>query len=222
MNNKLLQTQKNAVLAILQESGVNPLEFKFKEPGKVEPFTVLSHISSAYWFKFGQEIVSFSPAEETHDEFVSNLTWEEKILWLRHWLVNLKREVQAPDMWAALAQEREMLGAEPAGGVNTPFSAEEQAQAKRAIEEIRVYITTTYTLDPKPLAEVNRKLDYLIDAATRLGRIDWKNIFWGTLFGVAAQHLLSSGPGLHDLFGIAGHLIHQLLGGGMPLPPLLH
>lgn len=78
-----------------------------------------------------------------------------------------------------------------------------------------------HSLSPEPLATVNRKLDYLIEASTRLGRIDWKNIFVGSLVGLALQQLIPAGPALGELFRVAGHLLRNVLG-GLTSPPLLH
>ena len=51
----------------------------------------------------------------------------------------------APYLWASLPQENELLSIDPAEAVNTPFTADEQVQIKKTIEEIRAYITSTYT-----------------------------------------------------------------------------
>lgn len=110
---------------------------------------------------------------------------------------------------------------ESAEADNTPLNAEERVQIKRVIEEIRIYITTTSTLGAEPLAKINRKLDYLIDASERVGRKDLKVLFLGILCTFVYEGLIPSGPDLRELFGIAGHLLRQVLGGGMS-PPLLH
>jgi len=104
---------------------------------------------------------------------------------------------------------------------NTPFSAKEQVQVKRAIEEIRVYIRSTYSLASEPLATVNRKLDYLIDASIRLSRKDWKIICVGILVTLAIPQLTPSGPSVHELFAFAWHLVRHVLG-GVTSHPLLH
>lgn len=49
----------------------------------------------------------------------------------------------------------------------------------------------TYLLDAgvtgNTLAEVNGRLDYLVEAAKRSGRMDWMNIAFSVLFGIATQ-----------------------------------
>lgn len=228
---RLLQSQKNEVFAKITAAGLDPLDFNFEEQRKEERAFAgrteillahrLVHTPSEYAFRFGENWVSYSPGAEAIEELTENLNWAQKMWAVERWLTYLKREINAPDLWASLAQERELLGTEPVGAVNAPFNAEEQAQIKLAIDEIRVYITSTYSLASEPLAKVNRKLDYLIDASTRLGRIDWKNIFVGALLSLALQQLSPSGPGLRELFAAAGHLLRYVLGGVIS-PPLLH
>jgi hypothetical protein len=215
----LLQSQRNDVLLTVRESGINPLEFQLLEEAHLYPKLV--HTPSVFFYQFGTSHVVFSPGAETQQQEVDKLKWVGKLELLSIWLTYLQREINAPDLWASLAQERELLGAEPAGAVNTPFTADEQVHIKRTIEEIRVYITSTYSLAGEPLAKVNRKLDYLIDAATRLGRIDWKNIFVGALVSLILQQVIPSGSGFQELIGVAGHLLRHVLGGVMSLP-LIH
>ena len=223
----LLRSQQNAVLLMIKESGLSRHEFELIDPYKASPrgtrfITRLVHIPSGFWFHFGERSVSFSPGKEAQqDDHTDQDVWNGKIWFVGRWLEFLKREIEAPDLWASLAQDQEMLGAEPPEAVNTPFSAEEQVQVKRAIEEIRVYISATYSLASEPLATVNRKLDYLIDASTRLGRIDWKNILVAALITLALERVIPSGPGLRELLGTAWHLLRHVLSGVIS-PPLLY
>jgi hypothetical protein len=104
---------------------------------------------------------------------------------------------------------------------NTPFNSEEQVRVNQAVEEVRAYICSTYSLSSEPLAKVNRKLDYLIDTSTRLGRKDWTIMCVGILVSLAIPQLTPSGPGVRELFAVAWNLIRHVLGGVIS-PPLLH
>ena len=139
---------------------------------------------------------------------------------LGFWLEYLKREVEAPDLWASLAQEQEMLGVEPAEAVNTPFNAEEQAQIKQGVDQLRSYLTDTYSLAGENLRVVNAKLDYLIGASKELGRVHWKDIFISTVISIAWQLALPA-PGFHDMFRFAGQILRHVLGPLTSLP-LIH
>lgn len=229
---RLLQSQKNEVVSTIIAAGLDPLVFRFEEQkakeerGFVGPivtifFNRLVHIPSKYGLLFGEDIVVYRPGAEAIEEVEKRLNWTGKVEAVERWLTYLKREINEPDLWASLAQERELLASEPMGAVNAPFNAEEQSQIRRAIDEIRVYITSTYSLASEPLAKVNGKLDYLIDASTRIGRIDWKNIFVGALVGLVLQQLIP-GSGFQDLIGVASHLLRRVLGGVISSPPLLH
>ena len=224
---RLLKSQKNEVFLLIQEAGLSPFEFGLEECTEENENGVefhshrLVHKPSTYALTFGEGFVTYSPGAKRLTSWEARPNWSGMLEAVQRWLGYLKREVEAPDLWAALAEEQELLGAEPAEAVNTPFNAEEQVQVKRAIEEIRVYITATHTLEAEPLAEINRKLDYLIDASTRLGRKDWKIICVGILVTLAISQLTPSGPGVRELFAIAWHLLRHVLGSVIS-PPLLH
>ena len=67
-----------------------------------------------------------TPGSESIEQTDDNLIWAGKRAALRMWLGNIKREIDAPDLWASFSQEDELLSLEPTEAVNTPFSPEEQ------------------------------------------------------------------------------------------------
>jgi hypothetical protein len=123
--------------------------------------------------------------------------------------------------WGSTSSSTSDFENDPTEGDNSPFNAEEQVRVKLAVEEIRVYIRSTYSLPSEPLAKVNRKLDYLIDASTRIGRKDWTIMCVGILVSLAIPQLTPSGPGVRELFAVAWNLVRHVLGGVIS-PPLLH
>lgn len=225
-DHRLLKAQRNEVLILVKQADLDPMDFAWEESEQPEDgatlrFHRLVHKPSSYACIFGKGFVEYSPGPNSQESFEMHPDWIDRLAGVNRWLSYLKREVETPDLWASLAQEKEMLGAEPVEAVNTTFNAEEQVQIKQAIEEIRVYISATYSLASEPLATVNRKLDYLIDASKRLGRIDWKNIFVAALITLALERVIPSGSGLRELFGFAGNLLRHVLSGVIS-PPLLH
>jgi hypothetical protein len=150
----LLQTQKNEVILIIKESWMNPLEFQLIEGRGWLPKVL--HTPSGFDFVFSGDSILCSPGAEKVRQEVSRLNWLGKSEMLRNWLTYLKREIETPDLWASLSQAQELLSSESTEAVNTPFTVDEQVQIKKTIEEIRVYITSTYSLSSEPLVKVNR------------------------------------------------------------------
>lgn len=125
---------------------------------------------------------------------------------------NLKREIDAPDLWRSLAEERAFLdSSEPFADDNTQFTETERKQIKLGIEELRSYITKTQTLNEENARKVNARLDYLISASEQLGRIHWKDIFVGTLISIAWQLALPD-PGFHDFISFGWRIFRHLFG----------
>lgn len=218
MKDGLLQSQKNEVFLAIREAGMDPAQFKLHE--RADFYPQLVHEPSRYSFAFGPDYASFNPGSETQSQVVNKLNWTGKLSILRLWFTYMQREIEAPDLWGSLAEERELMGAEPTEAVNTPFSKEEQGKIRLAVDEIRAYITKAQSLSEDNLRRVNVKLDYLIDASEHLGRVHWKDIFVSTLIGIAWQLALPA-PGFRDLLSFAWQILRQVLGSVLS-PPLLH
>lgn len=67
-----------------------------------------------------------------------------------------------------------------------PFTPAEQAQIVHRIDAARTYLIDA-GVSEEALAEAHEKLDYLVEAAKRSGRMVWVNIAFSVLFGIATQ-----------------------------------
>lgn len=223
---RLLKSQKNEVFLLIQEAGLSPFEFGLEECTEENENGVkfhshrLVHKPSTYALTFGEGFVTYSPGAKRPTSWEARPNWSGMLEAVQRWLGYLKREVEAPDLWAALAEEQELLHAETSEGLNTPFNAEEQAQIKQGVDQLRTYLTNTYSLAGENLRVVNAKLDYLIGASKELGRVHWKDIFVSTVIGIAWQLALPA-PGFHDMFRFAGQILRHVLSPLTSLP-LIH
>lgn len=103
---------------------------------------------------------------------------------ISNWLDEVKRDVETPDLWADLQGEAELLGvAYDEDTENTPFTPEEKKKITHEFSEFAVYAQRTYSLSAGQMNVLNAKLDYLIKATDRLGRIDWRNALVGVIMG---------------------------------------
>lgn len=99
------------------------------------------------------------------------------------WLSYLRREVEAPDLWALAREGLTLFAVSGEPGRNDPFTAAEQANIAVAIERVRAYLMRA-GVSGEPLAAANGKLDYLVEASRRSGRFDWANIAFSVVFNI--------------------------------------
>lgn len=100
------------------------------------------------------------------------------------WLADVKRDLETPDLWAELQQEAELLGkVTDEVSENTPFTLNEQKEIARRLKELAETTKRTHSLSAQQMRVLDTKLSYLINAASRLGRIDWRNAFVGAIIG---------------------------------------
>lgn len=137
---------------------------------------------------------------------------------LIEWAERARAEHEAPDLWAELQQQRELMTGVPEALENTRFTAEERAQIETTLNEAKAYLRSTYELRPAQYEAIEAQLDYLIEASERIGRTDWRGLLVGTLLGLVVQAIVPPEPIRQVMFivlrGLAG------LFGGDAIPEL--
>jgi hypothetical protein len=131
----------------------------------------------------------------------------------------MSQELTAPDLWAELAAQQEALGAgEPALVENTPFTEEERKVIEARLAEAMEYVRQTHELSAEQHAALKDRLDYLVEAADRLPRLDWRNALLGVLFGQVVQAILPAEV-VRDVVVTLGRTLGPLFGVEMPELP---
>jgi len=97
-----------------------------------------------------------------------------------NWLQILQREVGQPNLWAGILDAD--LPSSPSS--NAPLTADEVEYVRGQIDSARKYLHGQ-NLDKQTLDSVNKKLDYLVGASKRMGRIDWRTLAIGTVVEIA-------------------------------------
>jgi hypothetical protein len=158
---ELLTTQRNDVLAAITDSGLNPVEFEWGEvmsdvtPGIFESsYTVQSllHVPTGAAFVFdidssrADHYAIFYPGTQGPTEKINAGEWHIELGYVQRWLTHVKREHDAPDLWAEIQQRRELIAGDPTGAENSPFTPEEQGQIATQLREISEYVRRTYDL----------------------------------------------------------------------------
>lgn len=147
-------------------------------------------------------------------------TWGRVEELVQRWAADVKKDVDTPDLWAELEQQQELLGATDVEAVeNTPFSPEEQRLIAEQFAEIKKYLRQTQELSEEQFRRLEAQLDYLVDAASRMRRFDWRNAVVGALLGQVLRSVLP-GETVRDVLGMLGRGLGGLFGVDIPeLPP---
>lgn len=192
---RLTKTEKNGVHKLVVAQGFDPADFEWSEQTTQDPVvgrgvywsSVLTHFPTGYYFRFGggtyewslgetQRVDSWSRPEHEHERF--NL--------VSGWLGRVRREYDAPDLWAMALEDRNFLqAASGLEGANTEFSSDERTYISARLDAIRDFV-----LDSADLANEQRELiaaqfEYVKEATNRLGRTDWKAVLVGAFFTIA-------------------------------------
>jgi hypothetical protein len=217
---ELEKWKRNAVYEAIQAAELDPRDFEWE--GDVGHIT-LTYVPTRAFFIFdgdpGHYFGRYEAGEGPPWPY-EVYSWQSLIPRVERWLGEVKRDLETPDLWAELQQERELLGGRLDDAVqNTPFTPEEQAQIAKQLRELKEHVKTTYSLSENELAALDSRLNYLEDAAGRLPRIDWRNLLVGTMLTLIVTALLPP-EAVRAILLIALHgLDHLFGGGGTPLAP---
>lgn len=231
-SHNLTRTQKNAVLGLIRDIGLDPAEFVWDEDysdvvqvslrQQRPTVEILSHGPTNYWFKFGIDERGslwsvFYPGSEGPKDRAHSGSWEQVRNRARQSLEQVREEYEAPDMWAALEEQHGLL----TGGAveNSAFNQDERGQIEAHLTEAKAYARANLELEPSQLDRIEATLDYLIEVAPRSRRIEWRNIVVGSL---VAQVIEAAIPvaAIQNLWAFLFHGLAGLFGGGSGTPEL--
>lgn len=228
----LLPSQRRELFDLIRDAGFDPHEFELSDDGRTGhtgQFAEIVHPSTGYYVRIRTAgdfegtgwLVDLFPATETRTASTIAGPWQEvPLVAVRHWLELLARELDAgEDPWEQIKRERQIVAAEPDAVENTPFDGAERAAISVQLEEIKEFLRSTGSLEQAQLAAIERRLDYLEDAAGRLGRVDWRNTFVGVMLGLVVEAIAP--PELvREVISLALRGLGHLFGGTLPeLPP---
>jgi hypothetical protein len=227
----LLQSQKNEVFLLVQESALDPSAFAWdtwlSENTEGAQVSVLIHQQSGYWFLFdrltGKHWCAFSPgAEELRQERYPG-SWPMLLDAVRMWLGYLKRETESPDLWAMLGEENALSAAASAElyGENTPFTAEERKRVEASLTEVRSLLIASHSINSEMLGHIDARLEYLEQASERLGRKDWLNVAFSVITNIIIVVAVPPETA-RNILNVAGAVLSWVMGGSPLLPSALH
>jgi hypothetical protein len=214
--------QRNDIFVAIADTGMRPEDFELFETPTHE--TCLRHPSSGSELRLVRELLlqagnrlievrwRIEDGPQKHRNFGDIQSA------VKGWLNELKRSLETPDLWATLREQNDLAGPAVTDGYdNTPFTASEQAEIAKQLDEIKLYVQKTYDLTDEQTRTLEGRLKYLEQAANRMGRIDWRNAAAGVLLSTLVSAMLPSDAArdvVTMLFRFVGHMY------GHPLPEL--
>lgn len=229
---KLLPSQRNDVFLAVQASGLDPKDFDWEEvlsaQNKRSLVSRLRHSPTGFHFHFdltagGSHWCKYAPGSSTPSLVATPGSWTAQVMHVSQWLGYLKRETEAPDLWATLSGGSALteVAASAQPGENTPFTRGELQQVEASLAQIRAAIIASHPLTADRLERIDANLKYLRESAERLGRKDWLNVAVSVVINIIMTSAVPPETGRHILT-VAGSVLSWVLGGSPLLPTPLH
>lgn len=189
MDRIILKKQKAEIHRLIEKCHLEPANFEWgvaKSNYKSGSISKLSYKDTAFYFRFDfyddGHYCLFSPSTEQSYEEEQTGYWSNQLSCVERWLQALKDEIETIDPW------EHMQGYLPAEAVdyfdqneNTQFSYAQAQQIEGRLNQFRKNVVGEFKLTGKQVEVVDQKINYLIDRVKKLGRIDWRTIFVGTI-----------------------------------------
>jgi hypothetical protein len=219
VGSQLKKWQRNLIVEAIQTVGLDPRQFDLEDDNSQ---VRIKHKWSPSCFTIRPEGMGYDVSYVVGDGIdwpVSAYSWQTIPTRIRSWLEDVKRDLETPDLWAALQRETQLLGV-ISGDIteNTPFTPDEQSEIAARLQALAEHARRTYSLSAAQMRTLDEKLDYLADAARRLGRKDWLNVCAGAILGYVLTASLPPESARDMLLGLARAIGHLW---GLPDLPML-
>jgi hypothetical protein len=218
---RLEKIWRNAIIEAVQAGGLDPRECEF-DFGETE--THIAHRGSASHFilrgPWGGWEGSYVVGEAAPWPY-KEVIWPNVEKRVERWAGEVKKDLETPDLWAEVRREREILRWAPDEAENTPFTPDEQAEIIKHLDELKENVKNTHSLTQDEIVALEEGFAELTTATTRLGRNDWRLMFFGVVLTFIAAGVLPP-DAVHSFLWMALHGFQNFFGGGAgPSPPQL-
>ena len=180
----LQKMHKNDIFRAIQAVGLDPKEFDLDD---FDDTVRIKYRWSASYFIVSRRSGYYAGESLVGDGIVwptGPSSWQALMPRVSWWLQEVKQDLDTPDLWAELKREAQLLGAGSSVVTeNTVFTVDEQREIAGHLKKLGEYVSDTHSLSKAQIQALGEKLDYLVDASSRLGRKDWLNAFIGAILG---------------------------------------
>lgn len=121
-----------------------------------------------------------SPAPEALEGTEYPGSWDGQLGYVRRWAVDLRAELDSPDLWTSVASWESLIEVPPSFEDNAPFAGGELVELGERLDQIGNRLV--HLVDREDLRSVAEDLvDHLRQEAPRQGRRDWFFLSLGAL-----------------------------------------
>ena len=213
---------KNAIFEAIKAAGLHPEDFdlqdddaevRLKRKRSASCFTIRSEGS-------GLKFVGRSVAGDFWDMPIEVYSWGTVIERISSWLEYVKLDLKTPDLWAELHRDDQLLFSATSDDVteNSRFTPDEQNEIATRLQTLAEDARRTYSLSAAQVRVLDAKLDYLVNAARRLGRKDWLNVCAGVILTLIIGAVLPPSATRDMFLGLLRAIGHLY---GLPDLPML-
>jgi hypothetical protein len=218
------KVQRNQIYQLILESNLNPGECELTI---TDDRTRVSHGSGSY-FEISARMGTSDVIPKYYDAqfvVVDGNTWgyHDQIGFgnvmpgISAWAQEVKLVTETRDYWTEMARGRELLTRiERIDSGNTIFTQDEQRQIAAHLQEVKKLVRTQFELSSEQIAQIDEKLDEVIEASKHMGRKDWLVMVGGIIFTLIITATVSAGLGEHIFIMVIQGLAHLFTGGNEP------
>lgn len=229
----LLKSQKNELFSLIKTVGMDPSDFRWTHLPDLSRSILdgagIRHLTLAYgddyefFFQFQQENSTtieqcvFSPGDRHAINGYTTTDWSGILYLFNVWLQSLSREINIPDFWNALEEEKQLIHAASISNDASFFTPEEQQHVTKSLNEIKDHIYQTLSPSEPQKIIIDAQIKYLQNAPERLTKKDWGLLLLGQLLAIAVE-IARDPVKARELFRFAGDALSWLFH-GRPLIP---
>jgi len=217
---KLAKWQKNDIYEAIAAGGLDPIECIFDVDAVGWR---VAHVPSGSYFRVvsGPGHYNVSPVVgDTVSLDSRSFNWQTVPGKAERWAREVKRDVATPDLWDEVRRKHGILtGTTYEDTDNTLFTPGERAEIFEQVRQIKQYLKDLDSLTEARMLSIEERLDYVVSAADRVGRKDWKLMLSAAILGLILTDLLPREV-VGDILTMASHgFDHFFGGGGLPQLP---
>ncbi|KAB2823080.1 hypothetical protein [Aliivibrio finisterrensis] len=214
----MLKKHKNGFIEIIEQSGFQVNQFRAVEkevdefPGFIlqfvnSPLAFLTRTNSSDYFEHDYRYVEFAPSYPKSD-YMPRDRWcsvEEVYDGFKDWLVkhveNYLEEIDVPDLWSQIDRQNLFVDDPLINRNNKSFDKAEKERVALAIEHFKKLLELEFQPTVEQLEVINDRLNYLVESADRLNKVDWQSVAISTLMSISIALSLDTQKG-RALFGL--------------------